>query len=191
MNTKAVISAIEHAMERTVNYPSLIEKIAYLDGLAATCEYPHPGHPMIPLESQWKKIIECRASYIDVIKEEELAAREEKVRLLTNPHDIEIPPELREEVNAMDLAPEEAVVVENPINTVLDMARTVLTPSDLQQAIDRTKREPIEIELHEPTPEDFAKIMQDKANALVTITNHEELGIAMFEGLDTQGKDLT
>jgi hypothetical protein len=111
MNTKAVISAIEHAMERTVNYPSLIEKIAYLDGLAAACEYMGLGEPLLPLKAQWQQIKKCRASYMDEIRDQEIAKREEKERLLTtfptddgedSVFDV-VPAELKEEIVEMDL----------------------------------------------------------------------------------------
>jgi hypothetical protein len=182
MNTKAVISAIEYAMERTVNYPSLIEKIAYLDGLAAACEYPHPGHPMMTLEVQWKRINKAREVLQIQEKKEARLCEADRVRLLTTFPNTDyqddpdeesvfdvVPEELQEEVKAMDagldLAPNNVVVVPNPLNTVLDMAREILVPGELQQSIDRTQRDQSKPIIYEPTAEALEQIMQDKIAA--------------------------
>ena len=68
--------------------------------------------------------------------------------------------------------------------STLDMAREILAPSELQQAIDRTQRVQSEPIIYEPTAEALEQIIQQKREAFVTHTNtspHEALGDAVFE----------
>lgn len=191
MNTKVLITALECAMSHVNAYCSLEEKLAALTVLQIVCTHPNSNQPSVPLREIWHQIM-VQKTEINRVREEQICQRE---RLLTTfPGVVEeeavfdvVPEELQEEVKAMDaeldLVPNDAMVVPNPVNTVLDMAREILTPNELQQAIDRTQRVQTEPIIYEPTAEALKQIIQQKREAFVTHTNtspHEALSEEMF-----------